>query len=143
MNYAILINHTKEQQNTIHRLNTKFCVETIYTFPDKSIMSLTIQPPQYVIKFLKNRETCNNKKVFTGSIYTALTIYIMKQSSFALFKMLDDIPTTFLIKCSKHDSRKSFNPSQPSAAFHIETSHLIYTPNKVTGFYMKCNSRKK
>ena len=44
----------------------------------------------------------------------------MQLSSFALFKMLYDIPTPFFIKCSKHDPRKYFNPSQPSAAFHIE-----------------------
>ena len=31
-----LINHTKEQQNTIHRLITKFCVDTIYIFPNKA-----------------------------------------------------------------------------------------------------------
>ena len=54
--------------------------------------------------------------------------------------MLYDIPTTFLIKCSKHGPRKYFNLSQPSVAFHIETSHLIYTANQMTGFYMKCNS---
>ena len=76
-------------------------------------------------------------KVFTGSSYTFLTIYIMQQSSFALFQMLYDNPTTFLIKSSKHDPRKYFNPSQPSVAFHIETSHLIYAANQITDFYMK------
>ena len=57
--------------------------------------------------------------------------------------MLYDIPTTFLIKCYKHDPGKYFNPSQPSVAFHIETSHLIYTANQMTGLYMKCNSGLK
>ena len=57
--------------------------------------------------------------------------------------MLYDIPTTFLIKRSKHDPRKYFNPAQPSATFHIETSHLIYTANQMAGFYMKCNSGMK
>ena len=57
--------------------------------------------------------------------------------------MLYDIPTTFLIKCSKHDLKKYFNLSQPSAAFHIETRHLIYTANQMTGLYMKCNSGLK
>ena len=54
--------------------------------------------------------------------------------------MFYDIPTTFLIKCSKHDPRKYFNPSQPSVAFHTEASHLIYTTDQMTGFYMKSNS---
>ena len=108
-------------------------------------MSLRIQPSttQYVINFLKNRKICNEKKVFTGSIYFSLTIYIMQLSSFSLFKMFYDIPTTFLIKCSKHDPRKCFNPSQPSVAFHIETSHLIYTTDQMTGFFMKSNSGLK
>ena len=76
----------------------------------------------------------------TGSIYFSLAIYAMQLSSFALFKMLYDNPRPFLIKCSKHDPRKYFNPSQSSVAFHTETSHLIYTANKMTGFYIKCNS---
>ena len=76
-------------------------------------------------------------KVFIGSSYTFLTIYIMRQPSFALSKMLYDNPTTFLIKCSKHDPRKYFNPSQPSVTFQIETSHLIYAANQIIGFYMK------
>ena len=57
--------------------------------------------------------------------------------------MLYDIPTTFLIKCSKHDPGKYFNPVQPSAAFHIKTSHLIYNANQMTGFCMKCISGLK
>ena len=63
----------------------------------------------------------------------------MHLSSLVLFKTLYDIPTTFLIKCSKHDSRKYFNQSQPSVAFHIETSHLIY----MAGFYIKSISELK
>ena len=63
----------------------------------------------------------------------------MHLSSFVLFKTLYDIPTNFLIKCSKHDSRKYFNQSQPSVAFHIETSHLIY----MAGFYIKSISELK
>ena len=54
--------------------------------------------------------------------------------------MVYNIPTPFLIKCSKHDPRKYFNPSQPSVAFHIETSYLNYTENQMTGLYMKYNS---
>ena len=57
--------------------------------------------------------------------------------------MLYDIPTAFFIKCSKHDPRKYFNLSQQSVAFHIETSHLIYTANQVTGLYMNCNGGLK
>ena len=67
----------------------------------------------------------------------------MQLSTFALFKMLYDTPTTFLIKCSKNDPGKYFNPSQPSVAFHSETSHLIYTANQMTGFFIKCNSGLK
>ena len=66
----------------------------------------------------------------------------MQLSRFALFKTLYDIPTTFLIKCSKHDPRKYFS-LQPNVAFHIETSHLIYTANQMTGLYMKCNGGLK
>ena len=57
--------------------------------------------------------------------------------------MLYDIPTTVLIKCSKHDPRKYFNLSQPSVAFHIEKRPLIYTENQITGLYMKCNGGLK
>ena len=32
------------------------------------------------------------------------------------------------------------DPFQFSVAFHIETSHLIWTANQITGFYMKCNT---
>ena len=67
----------------------------------------------------------------------------MQPSIFDLFKLLYDIPITFLIKCSKHDPRKYFNPSQASVVFHTETSYLIYTANQMTGFYMKCNSGLK
>ena len=67
----------------------------------------------------------------------------MQQSSFAVFKMLYDIPTTFVIKYSKHDPRKYFNPSQPSVAFHTETSYLIYTANQMTGFFIKRKSGLK
>ena len=60
----------------------------------------------------------------------------MHLSNFSLFKTLYDIPKTFLIKCSKHCSTKYFNPS---VAFYIETSHLIY----MAGSYMKCISGLK
>ena len=32
------------------------------------------------------------------------------------------------------------NPFQPSVGLRIETSHLICTPNQMTGFYKKCNT---
>ena len=32
---------------------------------------------------------------------------------------------------------------QPSLAFYIETSHLIYTANQMTSFYMKCSTGLK
>ena len=67
----------------------------------------------------------------------------MQLSNFALFKILYDIPKTFLIKCSKHDARKHFTLSKPSVTFHIETSYLIYTLNQMTGLYMKYNSGLK
>ena len=35
------------------------------------------------------------------------------------------------------------NQFQLSVAFHIETSHLIYHANQVTGFYMECNTGLK
>ena len=57
--------------------------------------------------------------------------------------MLYIIPTTFFIKSSRQNSRKYFNPFQPSDPFHTETSHLIYTANQMAGFYMKCNSGLK
>ena len=61
------------------------------------------------------------QSVYRQYLHFAATIYIMKLSSFALFKMLYDIPTTFLIKCSKHDPGKYFNPSHPSVTFYIVT----------------------
>ena len=41
-----------------------------------------------------------------------------------------------------HFSRSAcqINPFQPSAAFHIEITHLIRIANQMTGFYMKCNT---
>ena len=38
---------------------------------------------------------------------------------------------------------KKFDPFQPRVVFYIETSHLIYTANQMTGFYMKCNTGLK
>ena len=35
------------------------------------------------------------------------------------------------------------NLFQPSAAFHIENSHFIYTANHMAGFYMKDNTGLK
>ena len=35
------------------------------------------------------------------------------------------------------------NPFQPSVAFHIEISHLIFNENQVTDFYMECNTGLK
>ena len=37
------------------------------------------------------------------------SIYIIHLFSFTRFKMLYDVPTTFIITCSKHDSRKYFH----------------------------------
>ena len=37
----------------------------------------------------------------------------------------------------------SVNPFQPSVAFYIETSYLICRANRMTGFYMKCNTGLK
>ena len=37
----------------------------------------------------------------------------------------------------------AFNPFQPSAAFHIETSHLFCSAKQMTGFYMKRNTGLK
>ena len=37
----------------------------------------------------------------------------------------------------------AINPFQPSVVFHIETSHLICNANRMTGFYMKCNTGLK
>ena len=36
--------------------------------------------------------------------------------------------------------QKEVNPSQPSVAFHIETSLLICNTNQMPGSYMKCNT---
>ena len=35
------------------------------------------------------------------------------------------------------------NPFQPSVAFYIETSHLIFIANQIIGFCMKWNTRLK
>ena len=34
-------------------------------------------------------------------------------------------------------------PFQPSVVFDVETSHLIYCTNQMTGFYFKCNTGVK
>ena len=38
-----------EQQNTIHRLVMKICIENIYNFPKESIMSSRIHPPDTLV----------------------------------------------------------------------------------------------
>ena len=35
------------------------------------------------------------------------------------------------------------NPFQPNIAFYVETNHLIFTPNQMTGFYMEFNTGLK
>ena len=53
----------------------------------------------------------------------------------------------FLLRLFQYDHfvdtrRYMVNSFQLSVAFHIATSHLIYTANQMTGFYMKCNTAK-
>ena len=86
-------------------------------------------------KFLKSRKTCNETKLLQVAFTTSLTIHIMQLSSFGLLKMILRYPNNFFDKASKHDSRKYFNLSKSSVAFHIETSHLIYTGNQILGLY--------
>ena len=38
---------------------------------------------------------------------------------------------------------RCFNRIQPSVGFHMETSHLIFTANQITGFHMECNTGLK
>ena len=38
---------------------------------------------------------------------------------------------------------KQVNPFQPSAAFHIKTSHLTCNPNQMTDFYMESSTGMK
>ena len=38
---------------------------------------------------------------------------------------------------------KLLNPFQPRVAFHIETSHSIFSANQITGFCRKCNTGVK
>ena len=35
------------------------------------------------------------------------------------------------------------NPFQPSVTFHVETRHLIFSANLMTGFYIECNTELK
>ena len=35
------------------------------------------------------------------------------------------------------------NPFHPSVAFHMETSHLIFSANQMNSFYMKCSTELK
>ena len=35
--------------------------------------------------------------------------------------------------------KRQIKPFQPSLVFHIETSHLIFSANQITGLYMKWN----
>ena len=43
----------------------------------------------------------------------------------------------------KQLSRKTVDLFQPSIAFHIETSHLIWKTDQMTGFYVKCKTGLK
>ena len=40
-------------------------------------------------------------------------------------------------------SWRFINPFQPSVACHIETCHLVFAANEMTGFCMKCNTGLK
>ena len=37
------------------------------------------------------------------------------------------------------DNYSYVNPYQPKVSFYIENIHLIFSPNQIAGFYMKCN----
>ena len=41
------------------------------------------------------------------------------------------------------EASQLINPFQPSVAFHIETTLVIFTANQITGFYLKCNNGLK
>ena len=47
---------------------------------------------------------------------------------------------TSVKKPSNFEKLQEVNPSQPSVAFHIETSLLICNTNQMPGSYMKCNT---
>ena len=47
---------------------------------------------------------------------------------------------TYLSKILSLSDGKNLTHFSPVLAFHIETSHLVWTANQMTGFYMKCNA---
>ena len=57
----------------------------------------------------------------------------------------DYIKGDIAVRCYRLSDERGdqINPFQPSVAFHIETSHLICTASKMTGFYIKCNTGLK
>ena len=82
--------------------------------------------------FFKYQPICRHET--TGQHVTGSYIYV-SQGGGVYIIFLGHLPKTFLCKC--------FNPFQPSAAFHIENSHLICSANQMIGFNMKCNAGLK
>ena len=64
-----------------------------------------------------------------------MTAYLLKDSRFVFYVSASHFPCLLVSIC--------FNPFQPSAAFHIETSHLFCKAKQVTSFYMKHNTGMK
>ena len=97
-----------EQENKIRWLITKICVENIYNFPNVSIISLRINPPDTQVvcdEVFWKRKSCDKIVVFTP---LQLHIHFMSLCSFAVFKTLFRHSNScfFMINSSKHDSRK-------------------------------------
>ena len=67
-------------------------------------------------------------------------IICLKEQPTATRTTATSISFIFTNAFSESEISRSF---QPSIVFLIETSHLIYTANQITGFYMKCKNGLK
>ena len=73
----------------------------------------------------------------TGLSLTArIVISPMSECRFRMLVSIEEIFYHFLVM-------SLCLPFQPNLGFHIETSHLIYTANQMTGFYIECNTKLK
>ena len=89
---------------------------------------------------MKRKELKTNRTIHITKPYILrhLSIHVLK--AFLWLALIKGSPPNFSWNLSKFPAINQF---QLSVAFHIETNHLIWTANQITGFYMKCNIRLK
>ena len=68
-------------------------------------------------------------------------LIFMKRHIWFIFDDLTYSSSRFLFPGYKQ--HQDLNSIQPCIALHLETSHLLWTAEELTGFYMKCNTGLK